>query len=105
MESLIPVILFGIAALLVVLAVGWLSVKIQKLILRTQELPPLLGQIMEEKHLNMLKDLNTGLNTLGDRQTAMQVDLSERLRTGVSQDLKQSREALLAAFSDGGTHR
>jgi len=96
MESLIPVILFGVAALLVVLSVGWLSLKIHKLILRTQELPQTVGQIMEDKHLNMLKDLNTGLNVLGDRQTAMQLDLSDRLRSGVAQDLKQSREALLA---------
>ncbi|MFN0313893.1 MAG: DNA recombination protein RmuC [Burkholderiales bacterium] len=96
MESIIPVILFGIAALMVVLAVGWLGVKVQKLILGTLELPVLVGQIMEDKHLNMLKDLNSGLNALGDRQTAMQVDLSERLRNGVSQDLKQSRDALLA---------
>ncbi len=96
MDSLIPVILFGIAALLVVLAVGWLGVKVQKLILRTQELPTVVGQIMEDNHLNMLKDLNSGLNALGDRQTSMQVDLSERLRNGVSQDLKQSRDALLA---------
>ena len=96
MDSIIPVILFGIAALMVVLAVGWLGIKVQKLILGTQELPVLVGQIMEDKHLNMLKDLNSGLNSLGDRQTAMQVDLSERLRNGVSQDLKQSRDALLA---------
>ncbi len=96
MDSLIPIILFGIAALMVVLAVGWLSVKIHKLITRTEELPTTVGQIMEDKHLNMLKDLNTGLNVLGDRQTAMQMDLSDRLRTGVTQDLKQSRDALLA---------
>lgn len=96
MESLIPIILFGIAALLVVLSVGWLSLKIHKLIIRTQELPVTVGQIMEDKHLSMLKDLNTGLNVLGDRQTAMQMDLSDRLRNGVTQDLKQSREALMA---------
>ena len=43
----------------------------------------------------MLKDLNDGLNNLADRLSATQTETSERLRGTVSQDLKQTRDAML----------
>jgi len=51
-------------------------------------------RVLEEKHLAMLKDLNSGLNALGDRLSASQAELSERLRNTVSQELIQTRTAL-----------
>ena len=51
---------------------------------------------MEEKHRAMLLDLNDGLNKLGDRLNNASVDTSERLRSAVAQELKETREAMLA---------
>ena len=56
--------------------------------------PESLARVLEEKHLAMLKDLNAGLNHLGDRLSASQGELSERLRNTVSQELIQTRTAL-----------
>jgi DNA recombination protein RmuC len=56
--------------------------------------PESLARVLEEKHLTMLKDLNSGLNALGDRLSASQAELSERLRSTVSQELIQTRTAL-----------
>ncbi len=56
--------------------------------------PESLARVLEEKHLAMLKDLNSGLNGLGDRLSASQAELSERLRSTVSQELIQTRTAL-----------
>ena len=56
--------------------------------------PESLARVLEEKHLAMLKDLNAGLNHLGDRLSASQAELSERLRNTVSQELIQTRTAL-----------
>jgi DNA recombination protein RmuC len=56
--------------------------------------PESLARVLEEKHLAMLKDLNSGLNHLGDRLSTSQSELSERLRNTVSQELIQTRTAL-----------
>ncbi|MEK6209831.1 MAG: DNA recombination protein RmuC [Pseudomonadota bacterium] len=56
--------------------------------------PESLARVLQEKHLAMLKDLNAGLNALGDRLSASQAELSERLRNTVSQELIQTRTAL-----------
>ena len=56
--------------------------------------PESLARVLQEKHLAMLKDLNSGLNALGDRLSASQAELSERLRSTVSQELIQTRTAL-----------
>jgi DNA recombination protein RmuC len=56
--------------------------------------PESLARVLEEKHLAMLKDLNSGLNALGDRLSTSQAELSERLRNTVSQELIQTRTAL-----------
>jgi DNA recombination protein RmuC len=56
--------------------------------------PESLARVLEDKHMAMLKDLNAGLNALGDRLSASQTELSERLRNTVSQELIQTRTAL-----------
>ncbi len=55
-----------------------------------------LTQALEEKHRGMLKDLSEGLTKLADRLGGRQDEVAERLRAAVSQELRQSREALLA---------
>ena len=55
----------------------------------------LLAQL-EEKHRSMLVDLNDGLNKLGDRLQTLTTESSDRLRTAVAQELKETRDAMQA---------
>lgn len=59
----------------------------------------LLLQQLEDKHRAMLLDLHNGLNTLGDRLQESAVNNSERLRAAVAEELKQTRDAMLALQS------
>lgn len=56
-------------------------------------------QQLEDKHRAMLLDLHNGLNTLGDRLQESAVNNSERLRAAVAEELKQTRDAMLALQS------
>jgi DNA recombination protein RmuC len=56
--------------------------------------PDLLARLLEEKHLGMIKDLNAGLNTLGDRLGAAQLELFDRLRNTITQELTQTRSTV-----------
>jgi DNA recombination protein RmuC len=84
----------GLTALALV-AVVWAGTRVGVILRRQEDLPETVTQVLERKHLDMLKDLNDGLNTLADRLGATQSDTGERLRTTVSQDLKQTRDAML----------
>ena len=77
------------------LAVIWAGMRVGAMLRRQEDLPETVTQVLERKHLDMLKDLNGGLNTLADRLGTTQSDTGERLRTTVSQDLKQTRDAML----------
>ncbi|MEO8006801.1 MAG: DNA recombination protein RmuC [Betaproteobacteria bacterium] len=61
---------------------------------RQDDNPELLATLLEEKHLGMIRDLNTGLNTLGDRLNASQADLFDRLRNTITQELTQTRSTV-----------
>ena len=76
-------------------AVIWAGMRVGQMLQRQENLPETVTQVLEHKHLDMLKDLNDGLNTLADRLGTTQTDTGERLRTTVSQDLKQTRDAML----------
>jgi DNA recombination protein RmuC len=93
MEPLTVVLLVLSAVTLA--AVIWAGMRVGQMLQRQEDLPATVTQVLEHKHLDMLKDLNGGLNTLADRLTATQSDTGERLRTTVSQDLKQTRDAML----------
>jgi DNA recombination protein RmuC len=56
----------------------------------------LLLQQLEEKHREMLRDLNDGLNKLADRLSQNTQTASELLRTSVSAELMATREAMQA---------
>jgi DNA recombination protein RmuC len=81
--------------LLTLIGVVWAGSRVGAMLQRQEDLPETVTQVLERKHLDMLKDLNDGLNTLADRLGATQSDTGERLRTTVSQDLKQTRDAML----------
>jgi DNA recombination protein RmuC len=77
------------------IAVLWVAFRVGTLLGRNTDLPEVVAAVLEKKHLAMLKDLNDGLNSLADRVGHSQTENSERLRNTVSQDLKQTRDALL----------
>ncbi len=83
-----------IISLLLVLLVfqGVLFLRLRK----QQDWLPELRQQLEEKHRAMLHDLHEGLTRLGDRLMASSADASERLRSVVSTELKQTRDAMQA---------
>lgn len=82
-----------IAATLI--AVLWVGVRVGAMLRRQDQFPDTVTQVLEHKHLEVLKDLNDGLNTLADRLNAIQSDTGDKLRSTVSQDLKQTRDAML----------
>jgi DNA recombination protein RmuC len=84
-------VLTGVA----LIAVLWVGFRVGALLRRNTDLPEVVAAVLEKKHLAMLKDLNDGLNSLADRVGKNQTENSERLRNTVSQDLKQTRDALL----------
>jgi DNA recombination protein RmuC len=93
-----PVILTIVTAVLgaaVLVVLIWVGARVGALLRRQDNLPEGVGQALERKHLEMVKDLNDGLNTLGDRLGERLNESAERLRGAVSQDLKQTRDAML----------
>ena len=77
------------------IAVLWVAIRLSAVLKQRDELADVVSQVLEQKHLAMLKDLNNGLNTLADRLGQIQSETSERLRNAVTQDLKQTRDAML----------
>ena len=61
---------------------------------RQSDLPETLAHALEEKHIGMIKDLNAGLNSLGDRLGGAQSELFDRLRTTITQELTQTRSTV-----------
>ena len=61
---------------------------------KQEEDPRAIAQELDMKHLLMVKDVNAGLNTLGDRLAASQTDLLERLRGTVSNELTATRSTV-----------
>jgi DNA recombination protein RmuC len=61
---------------------------------RTRATPDAMARGLETKHLAMVRDLNTGLNSLGDRLTGAQNETLERLRTTLTQELTQARSTM-----------
>jgi len=80
----------------ILIAVVLLAVRVLALARAQTELPDILARALEEKHRLMLGDLHNGLNKLGDRMAQATLDSSERLRDGVAQELKLTREAMQA---------
>lgn len=61
---------------------------------RQSDLPETLAHALEEKHMGMIRDLNAGLNSLGDRLGGAQSELFDRLRTTITQELTQTRSTV-----------
>lgn len=87
-------ILFGVLALFVLAAFGMLALRLGNLTHAVEELPAHQGQLLEEQHRAMLKDLGEGLAQQGERLGAAVTQATERLREQVAQELKHSRDTL-----------
>jgi DNA recombination protein RmuC len=76
------------------IAIIVLILMMASLVRRQTSHPDSLARVLEDKHLEMIKDLNAGLNTLGDRLGAAQLELFDRLRTTITQELTQTRSTV-----------
>ncbi|MDR5171205.1 DNA recombination protein RmuC [Methylobacillus flagellatus] len=85
-------ILLLLAAFASLLLLLWLAYRQT----RSGDANRLLLQQLEEKHREMLRDLNDGLNKLGDRLNQSSSEQAERLRAAVAQELQQTRDAMKA---------
>jgi DNA recombination protein RmuC len=95
MDPLILMIVTAALSAVVLVVLVWVGVRLGALRRRQDNVPGTVGEALERKHLEMVKDLNSGLNTLGDRLGERLNESAERLRGAVSQDLKQTRDAML----------
>src|SRR5471030_1460080 len=85
----------ALALIVVAIAlISWLAFRMAGLQRRLDELPPAVGQGLEERHRAMLLDLHDGLTKQGDRLTVALNDNSERLRGSTAEELKQTRDTL-----------
>lgn len=75
----------------ILLLLVWQTIKQNK-----QSQNTVLLQQLEAKHLAMLRDLNDGLNKLGDRLSANSSASAELLRSSVANELQATREAMQA---------
>src|SRR3989304_6366383 len=82
-----------LVALLLLLWLAWRFASLQR---HLDELPGVLGQGLEERHRAMLADLHSGLTQQGDRVGGHLAESSERLRSVVADELRQTRDTLHA---------
>ncbi len=83
-EFSVPLIVSAatLVAVLILLILVWSMAR------RQVSHPESLARVLEDKHMAMLKDMNAGLNSLGDRLTAAQNEMFERLRNTMTQELR-----------------
>src|SRR5207344_3110111 len=80
---------------LALIAVLWVGYRIGVVLQRQADLPGEIERYLQEQRPATVKDVYDGLNTLADRLSSSQGEASERLRATLSQDLKQTRDAML----------
>ena len=78
------------------LAAGWLALRLAALSGKLEALPAGMAQGLEEKHRAMLTDLHGGLTQQGDRLGTSFSESSERLRGTLADELRQTRDTLHA---------
>ncbi|MGZ8266423.1 MAG: DNA recombination protein RmuC [Burkholderiales bacterium] len=89
-------ILVLILAVITAIAVAALYLKGASQAREVRVLSDRLAQALEAKHRGMLVDLHSGLTHQGDRLGVHLAESSERLRTAVGEELKQTRDTLHA---------
>jgi len=91
MPELSLALILSAATLLAVIVAIFIVLGVSR---RQESDPRNIAQELDMKHLLMIKDVNAGLNTLGDRLSASQTDLLDRLRNTVSSELTQTRSTV-----------
>jgi len=79
------VTLFGVVVLIFIMAA---------IARRQVNHPESVARVLDEKHMDMIRDLNAGLNSLGDRLSATHHEVLERLRNAITQELTQTRSTI-----------
>ena len=82
------------AAIVAVAAVAVLGLMTARAARQTRELSERLSEALADKHRGMLVDLHNGLTQQGDRLGGHLTEPSERLRSSVADELKQTRDTL-----------
>lgn len=77
-----------LVAVIVVIAMVWTMAR------RQVSHPQSLARVLEEKHMAMLRDMNSAMNSLGDRLSASQTEALDRLRNTLTQELTQTRSTM-----------
>lgn len=91
----VPELLLLIVALILFGALIFLVVRLLSVSRDQADMAIRVTELLEHKHLEMLKDVNAGLNSLGDRLSGSGAETSDRLRSAVEIQLKQTRDALV----------
>src|SRR5512143_142162 len=73
----------------------WVGVSFKTLLRKQDELPEMLKQVLVHQQLDTIKSLYDGMTSMSGQLSETIADSSERLRGTVSQDLKQTRDAML----------
>ena len=81
---------------LALIALAWLAWRVVALGRELERLPAAVREVLEARHRDMLTDLHQGLTGQGDRLGSHLSDSSERLRSVVAEELKQTRDTLHA---------
>jgi DNA recombination protein RmuC len=84
----------ALLALATIALLVWLAVRLQRHMALIAAQAADAQAALEAKHRAMLTDLHAGLAQQTDRLTASQSGASERLRSGVADELRQAREAV-----------
>ena len=86
----LAVLLPGTSLLLILVTMGLLIA----VLLRQRTPSAGIAKTLEDKHLEMVRDINAALNGLGDRLTGMQSGALEQLRNTLTQELAQTRSTV-----------
>lgn len=86
----LSVLLPGASLLLILVIMGLLLA----VLLRLRTPSAAIAKTLENKHLEMVRDINAALNGLGDRLTGMQSVALEQLRNTLTQELTQTRSTV-----------
>jgi len=109
MPSMMMEVLLALLALFALVAFVWLALKLGQLQRSLASAPGELAALLEEKHRAMLVDMSQALAGSSDRLTASQAHQADLVRSGVSQELQQTRESIqilqLAQSRDLGANR
>lgn len=86
----IALLLLALLAVAAVSVAVWLAIRQHAIARQAEEVQT----VLEERHRAMLNDLHTGLAQQTDRLQATQIGTSDRLRSGVAEELRLAREAV-----------